>query len=103
MKKVQRIIGINLFILLIYNVLIFTISYLTYQGGDYEILNYGFGMMIVVGVHSAICAGISIAYFVQKKTEVAKGLLISCLLVLVIGFSSCWAGMPVLGELFVSN
>ncbi len=83
MKKVGRI---NLFILLAYMGLFLVMILLTAEGGM-EIL-YVYGGLAMLA-HGAINIALCVIFFIMSKPEYGKGALVSGLLLLVIGFSSC--------------
>jgi len=100
MKKTQKIVGLNLLILLVYNVLVFSIAYLYLAQEGYDLANYTFVMVLCILLQCVICIGLSISHFVRKNAQLGKTYLLSFLVVLIIGFSSCLGGMSALDKVF---
>lgn len=88
MNKVSRVAAINLLILALYTILIHVLSR-TGKSGD-----AGLVILIVsvvpVGLHVLVNFILSIVMFIKKNNEAGKAFLLSSLLVLIIGFSTCW-------------
>lgn len=61
MKETQKVVRLNLLILLIYTILAFSMSYFIQKG--YELLNYVFIMMLGIVLQPIICMGLSITHF----------------------------------------
>ncbi len=94
MNNLKKIVGINLIILLVFG-LIITIPFLTtkpveYNGG-FNSIGYVISYTFLIGLQSIINLLISLFFFITKNNEMGKAFLLSFILVLVIGFSSCMA------------
>jgi heme/copper-type cytochrome/quinol oxidase subunit 2 len=87
MNAVKKIGGINLAILLIYSV----IARLSdTNGGNYKGMGFMMMMMLFVGLHVVINLIICLVHFSRRNKELGRAYLLSSILVLVIGFSTCW-------------
>lgn len=83
MSDIKKNVGINLFVMLAYMILI----NITSVGRERELAVLVFSAL-AVGVHVAISILVAIIFFIQKNPR-AKAFLLSAVLVLLIGFSAC--------------
>jgi hypothetical protein len=94
MNNIKKTVGINL-ILLVLLALIITIPMLTDElpedGGGYNTLGYLIVYALVIAIQSIINLLVSLFFFISKNNEMGKAFLLSFILVLAIGFSSCMA------------
>lgn len=86
MQHLKKIAGINLLILLAYTVIIFAVN----VNGSGRSLGILATAMVVIGIHVFINVILAIIFFIQKDKERGMAFLLSSLIVLVIGFSSCF-------------
>ena len=92
-QKIQKIVGINLLILLVYTILIHAFNITNHHD---KVLEIAFSLMFAIGLHTLINFALSIGYFITKKNDLGKAFLLSTAVVLVIGFSGCY------GSIFLS-
>lgn len=85
MQTLKKIAGINLLILLVYTAIVFFSNLDT--GGSLTILVV---LMVIIGIHVFINLVLGIIFFTQKDNERGRAFLLSALIVLVVGFSSCF-------------
>ena len=94
MNNIKKTVGINLIVLVVF-ALLFTIPFFTSksdeEGGGYNSLGYVIGYALLIAIQSIINLLISLFFFVSKNNDMGKAFLLSFILVLVIGFSSCMA------------
>lgn len=83
MKAIKTSAGINLLILLMYTLVISLYS------GDNALVIL-FALLVLVGIHVAVNVVLAIVFFVRGEKPRGKAFLLSALIVLVVGFSSCW-------------
>jgi hypothetical protein len=83
MSDIKKIVGINLFVMLMYMLLINVTS----LGQERELAVLLFSAF-AVGIHVAISILVAVIFFIQKNPK-AKAFLLSAGLVLLIGFSAC--------------
>jgi hypothetical protein len=86
----NKIVGVNLMILLIYTILIFAFS-----SGSEKGLGVLIGLAFCIAIHSGLNLIFAIVSFIQKFKEEGKSFLLSALLIVLIGFPSCWIGAQV--------
>ena len=93
MKNFRKIIGINLLILLAYNVLFFASSF---SSGITAI--YTFSIYIILSITAQVLTNFILAlyFFSVKKGDIGKSYLLSTAVVLIIGFSTCLGGVSLL-------
>jgi hypothetical protein len=84
MSDIKKIVGINLFIMLMYMLLINITSL-----GQERTLAVLVLSALAVGIHVFISVLLSVIYFSKKDNSKGKSFLLSAGIVLVIGFSSC--------------
>lgn len=86
MKSVSKVTGVNLGIMLVYSLLIRFMN-----SGNEKALGILIMSAFVIAIHVLILLIISIAHYAGKQKEEGRAFLLSTGLVLLIGFSSCWA------------
>ena len=90
MKSVSKITGVNLAIMLAYSLGI----RFSYSSSE-RALGILITSAVVIGLHVLILLLISIVYYAGKQKEEGRAFLLSTGLVLLIGFSSCWANASI--------
>lgn len=90
MKSVSKITGVNLAIMLIYSLLI----RLNSTGND-KALGILIFSAFVITVHVLILLIICAVFYAGGQKEQGRAFLLSSGLVLLIGFSSCWANATI--------
>ncbi len=94
MNNIKKTVGINLIVLVVFALLI-TLPFLTSnpeeEGYSHNSLEYVIGYAFLIAIQSVINLLISLYFFIIKNNEMGKAFLLSFILVLVIGFSSCMA------------
>ncbi len=88
MNEIKKVVGINLIVMLVYSLLLRMPSFYQHRDKSWAILG-GMAWMIILQlvinlILAIICSNI-------KKGKLAKAFAISMGVVLVIGFSTCWA------------
>ncbi len=78
MSQIQKIIGANMLILLLYNLLMGRSVYAS------------IGLMIAIALHMFLLSVIAMVFFGLKRSSEGKAFLLSMGLVLLIGFPLCW-------------
>lgn len=96
MEQLKKIVGINLGIMLIYTILMQAWAQLS-GGTEYMSIGVLIFSMYIIAAHVAINLAIAIGYFFKSNHDMGKAFLLSTLIVLLVGFSSCW-GNAVLSE-----
>jgi hypothetical protein len=96
-KQLKKIVGINLVILLVYTILI-QVWEISGEGIDHAGLATLIFMMIAIGAQVAINLIISVIYFLKNNSDLGKAFLLSTIVVLLVGFSSCWGSAMLLGQ-----
>ncbi len=86
MHPFKKALRVNLFIFLAYMGL-FLVMTLFAAEGEMEVLYVWGGLAMLA--HGAINVALSLIFFITSKPDYGKGALVSGLLLLVIGFSSC--------------
>ncbi|MFY8035906.1 MAG: hypothetical protein ACOVMQ_02005 [Cyclobacteriaceae bacterium] len=86
----NKIVGVNLIILLAYTILI-----IAFSSGSEKGLGILIGLAFCIAIHSALNFIVAIIYFIQKLNEEGKSFLLSAFLIVLIGFPSCWIGAQV--------
>lgn len=96
MEQLKKIVGINLGIMLIYTLVLQAWAQLS---GEVEYMSLGVLIfsMYIIAAQVAINLVIAIGYFIKNNNDMGKAFLLSTLIVLLVGFSSCW-GNAVLSE-----
>lgn len=80
MSQIQKIVGVNILLLLLYNIAI---------GRD----DYAFVVLaFAIAFHAFVLFVIAMIFFAKDKGSQAKAFLLSFALVLTIGFPLCWVG-----------
>ena len=94
MNNIKKTVVINLIVLVLLAIII-TIPMFTDElpedGGGYNTLGYLIVYAIVIATQSILNLFISLIFFITKNNEMGKAFLLSFILVLAIGFSSCMA------------
>jgi len=94
-NQLKKIVGINLLIILLYSVLI------RLYADTSNLYEAEFFILIIsvypVGIQVTINLLVSIVYFFKSNSDMGKAFLLSTIIVLLVGFSSCW-GNVMLGE-----
>jgi len=85
MNSLKKIAGLNLLILLIYTLLVSVLS----AGNQWQ-MSFMIFMAMLIAVHVGINFIASLIFFVQRNRNMGRNYLLSALLVLVIGFSTCF-------------
>lgn len=85
----------NLWLLLAYNI----VSHLVYPE-QYDALAVAITLCFAIGIHTIVLVILAIYSFVVKDNEMGRKHLIAALVILVIGFSTCFGGMTLREELF---
>jgi hypothetical protein len=83
----NKIVGVNLIILLAYTILVFAFS-----GGSEKGLGILIGLAFCIAIHAGLNFIFAIFSFIQKFKEEGKSFLLSALLIVLIGFPTCWIG-----------
>lgn len=84
MNSLKKVAGINLIILLIYNILVNIGSTGSNRG-----MQIMFMLMLLIILHVAINFIVSLVFFAKREKTAGRNFLLSSLIVLLIGFSSC--------------
>lgn len=95
MENLKKIVGINLAIMLVYTLLMQAWA----QSVDEHYISLGVLLftMYIVGAHVVVNLVVSLFYFFKNNKDMAKAFLLSTVIVLLVGFSSCW-GNAMLSE-----
>ena len=88
MNGLKKVAGINLLILLIYTILVNVGS--TGRDRGMQIM---FMLMILIVLHVAVNFIASLIFFAKRDKVTGRNFLLSSLIVLLIGFSSCFGAM----------
>ncbi|NOS91594.1 MAG: hypothetical protein HOP30_06705 [Cyclobacteriaceae bacterium] len=86
----NKIVGVNLIILLVYTILI-----IAFSSGSEKGLGILIGLAFCISIHSGLNFIVAIASFINKSKENGRSFLLSALLIVLIGFPSCWIGAQV--------
>jgi len=98
MKNLKKILGINLVIMLVYNLIVMGLFFAGASSSDgYASLAILIILMYVVGFHVTVVLIISIARFVKRDMDMGKAHLLAALVILIVGFSSCWGNAALFG------
>jgi hypothetical protein len=92
MKDLGKIVGINLLILLTYSIICKVWGYIPPENNKRLHVYIPAGMIwmaYIIVFHTVICLGIGIKKFAESKKKEGAIYLLTCLLVLVIGFGTC--------------
>jgi len=93
MKSLSRIVGINLIILAIYTLIIHFSNTLDHSNDAF------LGILILsilpIAIHVIVNIIIAIVFFAKNNLPMGKAFLLSALVVLIIGFSTCWGSAMV--------
>ena len=85
MNGLKKIGGYNLLILLIYTLFVSVIA-----TGNQRQMGFMIYMAMLIAVHVGINFIVSLIFFAQRNKIMGRNYLLSALLVLVIGFSTCF-------------
>jgi len=85
MNSLKKIAGLNLLIMLIYTLLVSVLS----TGNQWQ-MGFMIFMAVLIAVHVGINFIVSLIFFVQRNRNMGRNYLLSALLVLAIGFSTCF-------------
>ena len=85
MNSLKKIAGLNLLIMLIYTLLVSVLS----TGNQWQ-MSFMIFMAVLIAVHVGINFIASLIFFVQRNRNMGRNYLLSALLVLAIGFSTCF-------------
>ena len=85
MQHLKKIAGINLLVLIAYTTLVFVFNY-DEREGSFTIMLI---MMPLIGIHVFVNIVLGIIFFTQKDNARGRAFLLSALVVLIVGFSSC--------------
>ncbi len=88
MNEIRKVVGGNLILILGFNILFRVSSYIKHQDGGEAIL---FGMAGTILLLLLVNLILGISYSFAKESKLAKAHFVSMGVVLVIGFSTCWA------------
>lgn len=98
MKDLGKINRINLLVLLAYSLLLLLISWSGKSGpGSYENLEFPIFMMVLIILQVVVNLILMIVKFVQGDKETGLSYLVSLFIVAIVGFSSCFGGIALLG------
>ncbi len=89
MKKLEKIAGINLLIMLGYAMVVFALSGKDSHAGLVFSILYG----LILAIHTFTLIVIAFVRVAGEKNTDAWAWLLSALIMLVIGFSSCYGGV----------
>ncbi len=92
MKYIGKIVGLNLLVLLGYMALLFAAHH--DEGHEWQ-LAFIIYAMLVIFAHMILNFVIALSYFVRKNDEMGKAWILSSLIILIVGFSTCMGGLPV--------
>ena len=92
MNETKKVVGINLLVLLVYNIIV---HLMYFEEGKEKGLSILFALLFVVGIHVIINLLLWITYNITSNPKLAKAYLISSGIVLLVGFSSCWANAAI--------
>jgi hypothetical protein len=85
MNSLKKIGGYNLLILLVYTILVSVLS----TGNQWQ-MSFMIFMSVLIALHVGINFIVSLIFFVQRNKIMGRNYLLSALLILVIGFSTCF-------------
>lgn len=88
MNKERKILGWNLIVLVIATIIISVLFGISADA--YRSLGFLVAYAIYIGIHIILNFIIAIVLFFKKNSETAKAFLFAAVVVLLIGFSSCW-------------
>lgn len=100
MEQIKKIIGINLIILLAYTIIIQLMAQLQSDPSHKGLIILIITLYALIA-HIGINVLISIIYFFKDGSDKGKAFMLSSLVILLVGFSSCW-GNAFLSEM-ISN
>lgn len=89
MEQNKKIIWINLAILLIYTVIIQLAGEIQSDSGHKPLFILAYTMSTII-VHLGINIFITVFFFYKDDSDKGKALVLSSLLVILVGFSTCW-------------
>ncbi|MEO0472906.1 MAG: hypothetical protein AAF206_25035 [Bacteroidota bacterium] len=89
MNSIKKVVGINLLVLLVYSVIIHLAS-----SDGYSLL---FLLAMAIAIQTGINFLISMASFIGKQKEQGIAFIVATGVVLLVGFSSCFAGAEYFG------
>lgn len=89
MKQNKKIIWINLAILLIYTMIIQLAGEIQSDSGHKPLFILGYTMSTII-VHLVINILLIVFFFYKDDSDKGKALILSSLLVILVGFSTCW-------------
>ena len=92
MNETKKVVGINLLIMLLYNIIVHLAYMKDRSEGGLSIL---LTLVFVVGIHVVINLILAAIYSGPKYNKLSKAFLISSGIVLLVGFSSCWANASI--------
>lgn len=100
MKDFNKIIRINLLVMLAYAVvsLLFGLFDRNTSAGTYDGLGFAVFMMVLIALQIAVNFILMIVKFVQGNREMGVSYLVSMFVVGLVGFSSCLGGTALLGK-----
>ena len=94
MRPMMKALRLNAIIVLIYAGCILVFSFVAARGEMMEYFLVWTGLLMLG--HGVVCLIAGIYFFIAKKPEWGKGTLLSGLVILIIGFSSCVAVLSTL-------